>query len=249
MALIRHEVELEKERLREELGVGGVLHWRSGASGSSSASRSGSSSPLAGVVHPEVEQPLGCEWDEREASQPPSTCESCSSMEEPALGVPPCHYRQVLGEESEPDKTAVLAMKRTSSPDADGYVVFSTVLGFEPGVCVYYVRRCIVVVPLLRCAGLLICPFLCAVSFPAHSSHVTQMYKADFVNSSPQCPTRLTTPPPNRRGRPYPIHRITPTPNKRGRLCPLHRTPPPQGRPSPGHSLSLQQHWRRRSPS
>lgn len=136
VALIRREVELEKERLREELGVGGVLHWRSGASGSSSASRSGSSSPLAGVVHPEVEQPLGCQWDERKASRPPSTCESCSSTEESTLGVPPCHYRQVLGEESEPDKAAVLPIKRTSAPDADGYVVSSTVQGFEPGVCV-----------------------------------------------------------------------------------------------------------------
>ena len=122
VALIRHEVELEKERLREELAVGGVQHWRSGASGSPSAFRSGSSSPLVDMVHPEVEQPLGCEWGAREALRSSSTCGSCSSMEESTSGVLPCHYRQVLGEESETDKTAVLA-ERASTPNANGYVV------------------------------------------------------------------------------------------------------------------------------
>lgn len=123
VALIRREVELEKERLREELGGGGVLNWRSGTSGSSPAFRSRSSSPLDDVVHPEVEQLLGCEWGERGASRPSSTCESCSSVEEATSGVPPCHYRQVLGEESEPNKTAVSTEMKASLPVANGYVV------------------------------------------------------------------------------------------------------------------------------
>ena len=127
VALIRHEVELEKERLREELSASEVPHWRSRASGSSSSSRSGSSSPLVGAIHPEGVQQLGCEQEEWKVGlmeRPSSTCESCCSADEPtsSSGVTPCHYRHVLGKESEPDKVNVLATRRASTPIANRYV-------------------------------------------------------------------------------------------------------------------------------